>query len=267
MQIKKLPKSELADISHLQTEGCTDITDTYRFYVESNYCKPVCVEKDGRIVGIGCAICFSESAFLSHIIVDKDYRRQGIGSFVVKYLLNDLKKRNIENVMLVTTPEDETIYSKAGFRKVSGYRSFKKDRDTVTTTVHNKIRPYQKEYYASILRLDKYINGENRERLLKQYLDSAYVYVDGDKLVGFYIPQLGEGPVYAKTDEAGKALLQLKYSLAEQVVLPEENMEGISYVQELGYVETGSKSSKMIFGGTTNWNPSMIYSRIGGNFG
>ena len=94
-----------------------------------------------------------------------------------------------------------------------------------------------------------------------------FVFVDNNVVSGFYIPYLGEGPIFANTIEAGIELMRLKYSNAERATIPNENHLGIEFLQKIGFVETETKGTRMILGKEIAWKPEMIYNRIGGNFG
>jgi hypothetical protein len=267
MQIEKLTHSEIEKIRNLQPDGWSDITGAFQFYTNNDYCNPIKVLIDNKIVGIGNSILFDNSAWLSHIIVDKDYRNCGIGLGIVDFLLKDIKTKNIETSLLIATELGEPVYVKAGFRKVSDYRFFKKEGTLEGKEFSDKIEPFRDDFYKEIIRLDTYISGENREKLLKTYIDEAFVFIENEMITGYYIPGLGEGPIFAITEEAARELMRLKYSTTDKATIPGENQTGIEIMHQLGFVETGIKGKRMIFGKDIAWKPEMIYSRIGGNLG
>lgn len=57
-------------------------------------------ERDGKIVGVILAGHDGRRGSLHHLAVDKDYRRQGIGSALCEETINALKKDNIIRVFL-----------------------------------------------------------------------------------------------------------------------------------------------------------------------
>ena len=267
MQCDKLTYSEIDRIRYLQPEGWSDITDAFRFYCSSDFCSPIKIALGTEIVGIGNSIMFEKTAWLAHIIVSKDYRKQGIGFRIVDSLLSDIKARGIETALLLATELGEPVYLKSGFRKVSDYSFF--ERETVKVVKHytNKIQLYKEDYYNEMIRLDTYISGENREKLLKDYLSESIVYISNSSIKGFYIPNLGEGPVYALTEDAGKELMRFKYSTINKAAIPGENKAGIDFLKELGFAGTNTVGKRMISGHDIEWKPEMIYSRIGGKLG
>ncbi|OFX90089.1 MAG: hypothetical protein A2W99_17335 [Bacteroidetes bacterium GWF2_33_16] len=267
MQYDKLTYSEIDKIGYLQPEGWPDITDVFRFYCSCDFCNPIKITIDSKIVGIGCSIFFDKTAWLAHIIVNPEFRKRGIGYKIVDYLLNDIKKRGIETSLLIATELGEPLYLKSGFRLVSNYRYFKRNSSKIDNQFTSKIQPYKAGFYSDIIKLDKYISGENRENLLKGYLIKSFVHINNNVIDGFYIPDLGEGPIFAITIDAGKELMRFKYSTIDKATLPDENQAGIEFIKELGFIETNTIGKRMILGSDIEWKPEMIYSRIGGNFG
>jgi len=81
------------------------------------------------------------------------------------------------------------------------------------------------------------------------------------------LPKLKQGPIFADTEEAGVALMEVKYAKVDNAVLPSENTTGIQFLQQNGFVKTARKGTRMILGKDFSWEPTKIYSRIGGNFG
>jgi len=102
--------------------------------------------------------------------------------------------------------------------------------------------------------------------LLKDYLVDSKLYVEKETIVGYYLPNLKDGLIFSDTEKAGLELMKFKYSTVDNAVLPIENTVGLEFLKENGFVET-SKATRMIFGEDLSWNPTKMYSRIGGNFG
>jgi GNAT superfamily N-acetyltransferase len=267
MSFEKFTKPDIERISNLQPAGWPDIAAAFSFYTGHDYCCPVKVEVGNEIVAVGVSIVYEDTAWLAHIIVDESFRKQGMGFNLVRFLLDDLQNKGLESVSLIATDLGEPVYLKAGFRKVSDYRFFKKVKDLKVPFRSDKIRSYRNEYYEDIVRLDKEISGESRVRLFAGHLHAAKVYIDNREICGYYLPGLGEGPVCAKTIEAGTALMQLKYTAVEKAVIPEENQAGIVLLINSGFVETETRGKRMIFGKEIVWKPRMVYSRVGGNLG
>lgn len=267
MQYDNLICSDIDKIRYLQPEGWSDITDAFRFYCQSDFCNPIKITLDSEIVGIGNSIQFDQTAWLTQIIVNQGYRNRGIGQNIVDILLADIKSRGIETVLLIATELGEPVYVKSGFRKVSDYFYFKRATVQTESQITSKIQPYKEDYYNDIIRLDTYISGENREKFIKNYLVKSVVHISKNEIDGFYIPNLGEGPVFALTPDAGRELMRYKYSTIDKATIPSENQAGVEFMKELGFSRTNMTGKRMILGHDIEWKPEMIYSRIGGNLG
>lgn len=76
-----------------------------------------------------------------------------------------------------------------------------------------------------------------------------------------------EGLIFADTDEAGIELMKTKYAKADKAVLPSENISGIEFLKQNGFVEAETKGTRMILGKEVDWKPKKIFSRIAGNVG
>ncbi len=267
MHFRRLTHADLDFIRDLQPEGWPDITDDFRFYISQEFCYPTKVTVNNTIVGIGNAIVFKNSAWLAHIIVRKDNRKSGIGSEIVENLLEYVRSRSADSVSLIATDLGEPVYKKAGFRVVSDYLSFKRDKGWRDDGISQRIEPYEDKFAIDILRLDREISGEARAPLITKYLAGSFVYADGNEVRGFYLPRLGEGPVYAADADAGRELLTVKFLKADKAVVAAENKRAIAFLEENGFVMTGIKGRRMVFGKDVSWQPEKYFSRISGNYG
>jgi hypothetical protein len=86
-------------------------------------------------------------------------------------------------------------------------------------------------------------------------------------MMGYLIPGLREGLIIAENEEAGFALMNIKFARADKAALPADNRAGIDFLLKRGFADSGKKGTRMIRGEDISWKPGMIYSRIGGNVG
>ena len=133
--------------------------------------------------------------------------------------------------------------------------------------ITDRIVSYESKLYPEIIRLDKEISGEEREPLLKKYVDSSFVYVDNEEVRGFYIPTLGEGQIFADTPESGIELMRMKYAKIDIAVLPENNQIGLTFLEQNGFSESEARGKRMILGKEIDWQPTKIFSRMSGDYG
>jgi len=259
--------NDLDEIKNLQPKGWSDITLDIGFYLKSTFCNPFKATIENKIVGTGTLITYGNTCWIAHIIVGSDYRNNGIGSQMVNELLKKIKKDSIETCSLVATDLGKPVYLKAGFRAVTEFMLLQREKPWIDCSVSKNVIPFDEKYRIAIYELDKEISGKNREMLLNGFLENSMLYVENRKVVGYYMPNLKEGLIFADTKEASLELMKLKYSNADKAALPIDNVEGLEFLKQKGFVETTTQWTRMVFGKDLNWNPKKIFGRIGENFG
>jgi GNAT superfamily N-acetyltransferase len=258
---------DLEKIRHLQPDGWSDIVPDLAFYVSSEFCNPIKMVIDESIAGIGASIQFEHTAWLAHIIVDPAFRNRGIGFQIVNRLLEELEKSGTETCLLTATELGQPVYVRAGFRNVAEYIFLNREKPWQESPVSPHIIDFSEEYRSRIYKMDLQATGEQREQLLSPFLKDARLYVRNNRMMGYLVPGLREGLIVAESDEAGFALMNLKFALADKAALPADNKAGVGFLLKRGFSDTGKKGTRMILGKDIPWKPEMIYSRIGGNVG
>jgi GNAT superfamily N-acetyltransferase len=267
MQIESITGNDLENLSHLQPEGWSDIVPDIAFYVISDFCNPIKMVVEESIAGIGASIQFNRTAWLAHIIVDPAFRNRGIGYRIVEKLLEDLKQTGTETCLLTATELGQPVYVRAGFRNVAEYVFLNRERPWEEVPVSPYIVDFREEYRNDIYEMDLQATGEHREPLLSPFLKDARIYVRNNTMLGYLIPGLREGLIIAENDEAGCALMNVKFAIADKAALPADNKTGVDFLLKRGFADSGKKGTRMILGKDIPWKPEMIYSRIGGNMG
>ncbi len=267
MQFAPLSHADLDEVRNLQPEDWSDIMPEIEYYVHADLCYPIKATLDDRIVGTGTYLVFENTAWLAHIIVDGAFRKRGIGLQIVLELLRRLQDFPVETCLLTATMAGKSVYEKAGFRTVGAYIFFKREFPWKGGPVSPKLAPFREAYRSSIYELDEKASGENRRKLIPEFLETSVVYLDNDRVLGYYLPDLRNGPIVADSIDAGLALMQYKYADVDKAVLPAENTAGLEFLKQHGFVESGLTSPRMVFGKNIAWKPEMVFSRIGGNFG
>ena len=266
MQIDKLTSQDLQELKELQPDGWPDITPYFEFYINSPFCHPIKVTEWNRITGIGTSILHKTSAWVAHIIVHPDFRNRGIGGTVTKGVLNTIDQVKYRTVSLIATPLGEPVYRKLGFQRETDYLFFKNEEYKPLAEENPLIEDADPACYNEILNFDKNASGEDRTGLLEPHLKSVKVYRSNNKISGFYAPSLGEGLVVAKDEAAGIALLKLKLRALPFSVVPSENEAAVNFLLEQGFKKF-LKGSRMSMGERIDFNPRMLFNRIGGNLG
>ncbi len=267
MQLEPITLDDLKNLPHLQPEGWSDILPDLQFYVMSDYCNPVKMTADNTIAGIGASIHFKDTAWLAHIIVDAGFRNRGIGFQIVKRLLDDLEKSAIRTCLLTATDLGKPVYVRAGFRKAAEYIFLNRENSWQTVPVSSNIIAFREEFREDVYGMDRLATGEDRENLLSPFLKTARLYVKNFKMRGYLIPGLREGLIIASDEEAGFALMNVKYATSDKAILPADNSAGIDFLLKRGFADSRKTGTRMLRGEDISWQPGMIYSRIGGNVG
>ena len=107
----------------------------------------------------------------------------------------------------------------------------------------------------------------NHEGEIVQKIQDAKLIVKEGKLLAFYIPSLGEGPIISKNENAGIELMKLKHAQSEYAVLPQQNKPGIDFLEANDFKRIDKTGTRMQRGPRLKWKPENIFSRIGGNYG
>ena len=267
MRFEPITHNDLKEINSLRPVDWGDIHPSFEFYVNSPFCYPIKTVMDGRIAGTGALIVFEHTCWLAHIIVDKEFRRRGLGRAITLELLKMAGKWSISTCLLIASEMGKPVYEKVGFTAITEYYFLDKEGSWRSDAKSENVIPFREEHRPAIYALDKQITGEDRERLLNGYLKNTLVYVENNKLLGYYMPGLKQGPIYAETNKAGVMLMKVKYPEAGTAVLPSDNVFALEFLQQNGFVITEKKGTRMFLGKEISWEPRKFYARIGGNLG
>ncbi len=266
MNILTLENSDLTFIAELQPLGWQDIIPTIDFYTKSNFCLPLKVTIDKKIVGIGTAIVHHDIAWLAHIIVHPDNRNQGIGNLITKTLLENLESKRCDTIYLIGTAMGEPVYKKLGFETETEYVLFKDIKSSGTLKTSENIVPFSDSFKNQISVLDYKVSNENRMFQLMPHLDHGFIYVQDNNVEGYYLPSLGEGLIVSTTTSAGQELMKLRFMTKENASFPMDNLAAIEFMSQNFSIEYKT-TKRMRLGKKRNWQPTNIYNRIGGNLG
>ncbi len=266
--IRPFTETDLKRLGGLQPEGWVSVEPSFQFFMQQTFCFPYVAERHGEIIGTANGIQNGRSAWLSHIIVAKSCRRQGIGSMLTEFIMNEMRNKGNKRILLVASAMGEKLYPKFGFRTV-GYYNFYQGNFNVFHPKSPKIRSAMFKDLNPIIKLDKKMSGEDRSAILKLHIKNAYVYEDSfpRRILGFYMPTFGEGLIVAKNNDAGIHLFNLRLSTSpERIVVPQENNVVNEYILSLGYTSSAT-APRMVWGKNVNWRPRMMFGRVGGWFG
>lgn len=265
MIIERIATQDLPAVGELQPQGWSDIVKSFRYYIEKPFCRPIKLTIDGTIAGVGAAISFGRTAWLAHIIVRPEYRKQGIGTGIVRHVCRSLQDGGTRTILLIATDLGFPVYKKVGFREQTEYVVFERETPLQSHGSSNVV-PLSDRDMDTVVALDKKVSGEERARLLTVYLSSAWVYKQSTQIGGAFFPQLDEGLIIADNPAAGIELMKVRCSKESRAVLPIDNVDGIRFLRENGFAET-RRVKRMVWGRDLAWRPDCLYNRVAGNLG
>lgn len=265
-KIEPFGHSDIHSLSELQPSGWPDITPAFEFYTGNDFCFPLKLIINEKIVGTGAGIIHNDVAWLGHIIVHPANRNNGIGRLITQTLVDLVLEKRSETIYLLATDLGEPVYKKLGFETETEYLFFKDVKPVENLTVSKNIIPYNDEFKTQVASLDLRVSGEERMFHIERHLKSGYIYIQDNKAEGFYLPTLGEGSITAITTSAGLELMKARFSLKETACFPADNLSAAAFMQENNY-KSFRTAKRMRTGKKRRWKPADIYNRIGGNLG
>jgi len=266
MDIHILEQNETELLKELTPDDWDDIVPAFDFYTKSNFCFPIKVVQDNKIAGIGTSIIHHNIAWLAHIIVLPDNRNQGIGQLITQTLINSLKAKSCDTVYLIATELGAPVYKKLGFVTETEYLFFRDIKPQQNWSTSDNIIPFEENFRKQVEHLDHQVSLENRMFHIEPHLKNSFVYLQDDKVEGYYLPNWGEGLIVANTTLAGVELIKLRLKTKENASFPINNASATAFFYQHNYKEFKS-AKRMRLGKKKNWQPTKIYNRIGGNLG
>ncbi|MEJ2719503.1 MAG: GNAT family N-acetyltransferase, partial [Deltaproteobacteria bacterium] len=126
-------------------------------------------EHDGRVIGTSTTIVYEgRFAWIGMLLVDPEYRGQGIGTALLERAIQYLDSRNVLAMKLDATPRGKILYNKLGF--VSEYEV---ERWMLKRQPDENAVPQISEAIEDILELDREIFGADRSELLRSMSEEA----------------------------------------------------------------------------------------------
>jgi hypothetical protein len=262
--IREYKKQDASKIGYLQPEGWNDLKFHFDFFERSDFCYPFVAVINNVIVGVANCLQNKGTGWISHIIVSENHRNQGLGHTLTSHVMNILAEKKCHTQLLIATKMGENLYLKLGFKKSCLYNFYNGKK--LDSKHNSKISKITTEDFTEILKFDYQISGEYRKNMISKFISNGYVYRNNKKLLGYFLPELGDGVILASDQNAGVELLKLKNSLGTcKNVLPENNVIGNNFLKENGF-ELFNQAYRMVLGPDVNWKPQCVFCRIGGYY-
>lgn len=108
--------------------------------LENEFSSFYVAEKDKLIIGFYDLWLYANVGHLLNIAIRRNYRHQGVGTFLLKHSVEEAKKYNADLIYLEVSASNETaisIYKKIGFRKASVKPDYYGDGENAVVMVLN----------------------------------------------------------------------------------------------------------------------------------
>jgi len=172
-------------------------------------------ERDGKVIGTSATITFAgKLAWVGMVIVDAEFRGQGIGKTLLKRAIDYLDGRRIACMKLDATPQGRPLYEKLGFRPEYDVERWLLRRDLGSSPEKHSRAPADLD---AVLQLDAEIFGADRSLLLRsvaQHDPELFVVSKKDgEIAGYAFGRRGSradqfGPWMAFNRDVAEQLLQ-----------------------------------------------------------
>jgi len=231
-----------------------------------------------QIVGTVTTIRYQDSfSWVGMVLVDPDFRRQGIGQELLQKALQLLQSE--ETVKLDATPQGREVYLKLNF--VDEYPLSRMNRIAAQDLFYpTTARAIQKEDLPRLIEFDRKIFGANRSSLLQWMWEHApefaFLIEDGSEVKGYVMGRYGHdfihiGPVLAQNMDTAQNLLiaALNKCAASPVIIDVLHFEPVwmDWLKGIGFTE--QRNFIRMFRGTNRFKgvPENQFAIIGPEFG
>ena len=134
-----ITKMTLYDLNSIKDNLISDFDDFWNYSVfkselESVSSHYLVVKDNSKIIGFAGIKVTVPDCDIMNIVVKKDFRNQGIGSLLLKELINLSKSLNVKNLFLEVNERNTPailLYNKFGFKKISTRKNYYKDNNAI----------------------------------------------------------------------------------------------------------------------------------------
>ncbi len=248
IQVRPVVSTDLPDILRLkniagwnQTES--DLAFFFKQFPETYW---VAVH-NGKVIGSTLAAVYHKQvAWIGMVLVDPEFRRQGVGRSLMSTALVAL--RDIPSVKLDATPDGKALYDRLGFKdEYLLHRMVTRALPVVVDSPSRAVRPMVPGDLPQVIEADRTAFGVDRSALLTRLFQEAphlaWIRVDQPDAfclgrAGFHFTQIG--PVVAPSAELAESVIHAAlFALPGQAVLldvPESQTRILTRLKTAGFV-------------------------------
>ncbi len=284
MRLRIMTEQDVPGGLRLNTlSGWNQTAADWRRFLENSRRGCFVMEHDGKVVGTAATIPYeSRFAWIGMVLVDPEYRKQGIGTDLLKKAIEYLDSSQVATMKLDATPQGKPIYSKLGF--VEEYEIerwiLKREPGATSTTPRSTSAPLSEMQREQIFRVDEELFGADRSFLLRALCDETPEFATGvweDGLPqgyafgrrGLFADHLG--PWMAKDRESAEKILQGFWAKSSRETLIVDRMKSNSVSVELlgacGFVPSRPLTRMVRGPNTYPGRPDLFCAILGPEFG
>jgi GNAT superfamily N-acetyltransferase len=179
---------------HLKEQAGWNQTEAdWRRYLELEPDGCFVAECDGSPVGTLTTCIFGPVAWIAMVLVDGRYRRQGVGTALMRHALEFLDIQGVRTVRLDATPLGQPLYEKFGFE--IEYTLHRYEGVFASRPQSADLEPMRPENMEDLLTLDRSVTGTDRRKLLlrltSEFPENLKVIRESGCVAGFCISRPG----------------------------------------------------------------------------
>lgn len=278
-----LQPSELGDANALVREaGWNQIDADWRIFLQLGHVYAV-RNSGGRVVATAATLPHGRQfAWISMVLVDANYRRQGLATRLLRRCIDDLTAADLVPV-LDATPDGREVYRALGFEDVWGYHRLvlrSPPRPISVAQAENiEIRPVDDVAWAAICDYDASAFGTKRNEMLAQLrgrLPQAELYATcRGRITGLLLGRDGRtavqlGPLIAEDDATALALLQRALgAVSAPVIIDLADAKGTvrQWLEAAGFSAVRPLTRMLLHRSKSFDDPQRTFAVIGPEFG
>ena len=144
--------------------------------LEDDWRRQLDLEPDGCFLaenaGTACCCVFDQVAWINLVLVDLPQRGRGVGTALMRHVIDDLDKRGMESIRLDATPLGQPVYEKLGFVGDFTLTRFEGTFSSTTNDVPG-VEPLTRTDLGSVCDLDEAVTQTKREKLLRHVFEAT----------------------------------------------------------------------------------------------
>jgi len=257
--IHPLVFNDLDDLRDLEPPDHAALLAHLRWCISTPYALAVkAVFGEALICGVATATVHGSAGWLGAHRIHPHVRDGDAGTLLRTALMEALLARGCTTISVLAEPAQLPAFQVLGFTPEAHYHRHgggqceQPDADEVVL--------YAPEHALGVLHMVRMACGEDRSELIREHLYVGHVFVQKGRVLGCYLPLLGDGFICASTAHAGSELLRWHLFNERTVVVPEGNATALQFLQERNYQPTG-ELVRMRHGARVPWQPDMLYGR------